>query len=381
MYTRCVHCDSVFRVTLQQLQSSSGQVRCGVCEEIFDAFQHLSATDPAELIVEGQPDPSTATGIAPAVTGDALPESAEAAGGWAGEPGSEPPPPEATEAPPGIADHVDVEVPALPAEEPAATPGAGESSVPPAPETLPGPESPAAPASNGDRAESPPTQDFDDAIFAYPEDPAAAPPPPAEEVAAAIEQALPVGSGSRTEELVPESVRLGERVDFVAGRRPRRIGNRLLVAGAALLALVLPAQGLVYFRGALVDRLPAVRPAVAGFCSLLGCDTPLPRLTDQLVIESSDLQAPDPGRPNRVILVAEIGNNAPFRQACPSIELTFTDAADQVVARRVLEPAEYLEAPSIAADGIPARGQIDLRLQIDTGSVTPAGYRIYLFHH
>ena len=40
MHTRCTHCATVFRVTLRQLQSSSGQVRCGVCHEAFDAFVH-----------------------------------------------------------------------------------------------------------------------------------------------------------------------------------------------------------------------------------------------------------------------------------------------------------------------------------------------------
>lgn len=47
MYTRCPHCDTVFRVTPQQLQVSSGQVRCGRCHMAFDAFATLSAQPPA----------------------------------------------------------------------------------------------------------------------------------------------------------------------------------------------------------------------------------------------------------------------------------------------------------------------------------------------
>jgi predicted Zn finger-like uncharacterized protein len=43
MFTRCPHCDTVFRVTPQQLQVSSGQVRCGRCEKVFDAFSTLSS--------------------------------------------------------------------------------------------------------------------------------------------------------------------------------------------------------------------------------------------------------------------------------------------------------------------------------------------------
>jgi predicted Zn finger-like uncharacterized protein len=52
MYTRCTHCETVFRVTPQQLQVSSGKVRCGRCHEVFDAFSSLTA----QLPVAGQPE-------------------------------------------------------------------------------------------------------------------------------------------------------------------------------------------------------------------------------------------------------------------------------------------------------------------------------------
>lgn len=43
MYTRCPHCDTHFRVSREQLQASSGQVRCGRCQEPFDAFATLTS--------------------------------------------------------------------------------------------------------------------------------------------------------------------------------------------------------------------------------------------------------------------------------------------------------------------------------------------------
>lgn len=46
LYTRCPHCESVFRVTTQQLQASGGQVRCGHCQDVFDAFATLTAKEP-----------------------------------------------------------------------------------------------------------------------------------------------------------------------------------------------------------------------------------------------------------------------------------------------------------------------------------------------
>jgi predicted Zn finger-like uncharacterized protein len=46
LYTRCPYCDTTFRVTTQQLQASGGQVRCGHCQKIFDAFATLTAQEP-----------------------------------------------------------------------------------------------------------------------------------------------------------------------------------------------------------------------------------------------------------------------------------------------------------------------------------------------
>lgn len=47
MYTRCPHCDTHFRVSREQLQASSGQVRCGRCHRAFDAFATLTSQPPA----------------------------------------------------------------------------------------------------------------------------------------------------------------------------------------------------------------------------------------------------------------------------------------------------------------------------------------------
>lgn len=43
MLTRCPNCDTVFRVTPQQLQQQHGQVRCGRCMQVFDGFRTLSS--------------------------------------------------------------------------------------------------------------------------------------------------------------------------------------------------------------------------------------------------------------------------------------------------------------------------------------------------
>jgi len=46
LYTGCPQCRTTFRVTTQQLQASGGQVRCGYCSQVFDAFATLTAQEP-----------------------------------------------------------------------------------------------------------------------------------------------------------------------------------------------------------------------------------------------------------------------------------------------------------------------------------------------
>ena len=59
LYTRCLHCGTIFRVTTQQLQASSGQVRCGQCKQVFDAFTTLTAREPQPAAPERQTPPPT----------------------------------------------------------------------------------------------------------------------------------------------------------------------------------------------------------------------------------------------------------------------------------------------------------------------------------
>lgn len=47
MYSQCPKCQTVFRVTMTQLQARDGLVRCGQCSNTFQADQHLYADMPA----------------------------------------------------------------------------------------------------------------------------------------------------------------------------------------------------------------------------------------------------------------------------------------------------------------------------------------------
>lgn len=197
-------------------------------------------------------------------------------------------------------------------------------------------------------------------------EPAPAPLAPPEEPApqAAAQSAAAAGpAASEAEEPQPRS--------------SRRRAFAWSLATLAALALF-GAQAAYVFRTELVLLEPALRPALEEMCATLDCDIPLPRKSEQVGIEASDLH-PDPKQKNLLVLAATLKNRAPFVQAYPHLELTLTDTRDQPLARRVFAPADYLAENAVKA-GFAANGEIAVSLWLDAASVAATGYRLYLFY-
>ena len=68
LYTRCLHCSTTFRVTTQQLQASSGQVRCGHCHTVFNGVAALLSLAPRPRDERNEPEFDEATLGPPTVT-------------------------------------------------------------------------------------------------------------------------------------------------------------------------------------------------------------------------------------------------------------------------------------------------------------------------
>ena len=90
MYTRCPHCETVFRVTPQQLQVSSGQVRCGRCEQVFDAFSTLTSRLSASQDNAADADAPPAAGQQGSARERELPVDSAFAAELSDEPGARP---------------------------------------------------------------------------------------------------------------------------------------------------------------------------------------------------------------------------------------------------------------------------------------------------
>ena len=364
MKTCCPACQTVFRVTSEQLKARAGKVRCGQCRKVFNALEGL--LDDSEPVV-----------VAPAVTAaDAPAEEAPIAA-----------------APPAVAVLLRKEEVATPAEgvPAAATPAdpAAANSVRAA-NPADGAAANAPLASVADLLTASPSDAPSDEAFAAQPDSSGEPAPPAEAepLPAAVEQATGGEPGGGPESmLVARETRelpghsrwlegvMSKPVSATAGRRP----TRLFLIAIGVLALLLVGQLLFHFRGTIVLIAPSTRPALAMLSAAFGTAIPLPRHADLVSIEASDLQT-EPGRNKLLSLQATLRNRASYAQAFPAIELTLTDTDDKAVARRVFMPEEYLPASVLEEKAFRANGDVEVRLSLDAKEVNAVGYRLYVFY-
>lgn len=178
---------------------------------------------------------------------------------------------------------------------------------------------------------------------------------------------------------VPESAVDYENRFAWETKRPRsRLWTILGAIGIPLLLLALLAQALFHFRDTLAANSPALKPLLARACAVVGCTIQPLRSVSALSIDASDLQA-DPAHRGLLILTATIRNRAPYAIGFPHLELSLTDAQDQVVVRRALAPGDYAGGTADTAAGIPGNSEVPVKIFIDASATTQAGYRLYLF--
>ena len=170
----------------------------------------------------------------------------------------------------------------------------------------------------------------------------------------------------------PEQLSLDDQLDTPERRR----AARAWAVAAVLLALALAGQAAYQYRGELAARYPGLRPYLVQLCDALGCALVPPQRPRQIMIEASDLQAIDPRRPGLIQLTATLRNHAEHDLAYPALDLVLTDTREHTLARRVFLPNEYLGRSRDVTAGIPANGEITIRLDLDTGDLNPAGFRL-----
>lgn len=336
MKTRCPDCQTIFRVTPEQLKARAGKVRCGHCQGVFNALDSLLD----ETVVSAVRAPSSTQ-----------------------QPVIAPAPPirladEPTAAQPEAHFTVDDSLTDVdPAElEPAlAEPNFSEPVFSePAFAELPVVE-----------------QDF--------AEPTLVDPPLTEAAAQELGKATGLIMPRETTE-IPGYSKWSEGVMAAAvAHAPEKAARWPFTVAALLLVAALAGQLVFRFRSEIAVTLPSLRPALELLCRAFDADIPLPRHVELVSIETSDLQA-DPARGNLLVLNATLRNRANYGQAYPSLELSLTDTQDVAIARRVFAPTEYLPAKIPAGQPFAANSDIGVHLWIEAKEISAAGYRLYVFY-
>ena len=195
----------------------------------------------------------------------------------------------------------------------------------------------------------------------------------------APEQAIPPPDDEPEEEI--DEIAYEERFAWTKPSKPRRSHGALLGIAIPVLVLALLAQLLFHYRDAVAARWPASKPALARACDFAGCTIkPLRDLAMQsLSIDASDLQA-DAAHKGLLILMANVRSHAAWPLAYPDLEFTLTDTNGATVVRRVLVPSDYAGGATELSKGIPAGGEVPIKLFIDASATTQSGYTLYMFY-
>lgn len=213
----------------------------------------------------------------------------------------------------------------------------------------------------------------DQHLYALPgwrREPQAAAPPHAGEPSARPAPSAGRGAPARPTEIPVVS----ELSLFQPGRR--RAPGAVWALGNLLLVLALVGQFTYFYRDELAANA-TLRPYVARYCALAGCELvayaqPLPPELVQTTI------APHPRYANALRIRAVFVNRTDRPQPFPLMEVSLTDSAGTLLARRTFRAPDYLEASTKEHDGMPPNVAFNALLEVTNPDERAAGYEVQL---
>jgi predicted Zn finger-like uncharacterized protein len=353
MITQCPACATLFKVVPDQLRISDGWVRCGQCDEVFDANAHLQVehvefVEPVQVHPQIETQPDSAQPVLPQEQDEAFAqtrialENVEPEGAHA----------ESTEP----SAHSDgASDPDLALEQGNADP------LDVAPE-------------NFERIDQPLGVSVDAIAQEHAElaDPLNV--VPADDLPATPRFVQSAGlARSEVDDIKLSFLRNQPKETNRSGRWGRLAWGLVGVS----LTLGLMVQWLVQERDRVATSEPRLRAVVEWVCAMTGCTVGPLRQIESIAIDSSSFTKVS-GDLYRLNVVLK--NAASFDLAAPSLELSVTDAQDQPLVRRVLQPAELGNAHGTLAANGEWTVTRSINLKQPAGTERIAGYRLLAFY-
>ncbi|KLU27574.1 hypothetical protein EOS_03625 [Caballeronia mineralivorans PML1(12)] len=147
---------------------------------------------------------------------------------------------------------------------------------------------------------------------------------------------------------------------------------------ALVLFVALIAQVAWWQRETVMVYWPASQPLFAQACEQIGCVVAPPRDIDGLQIENSGLRQVDGS--HKLELKLSLRNRFDVAIAYPALELTLLDDKNNVAIRRVLWPQDYARPGTAIGAGLAARSTQPVIVRLDTGDAVAANYRVQIFY-
>ena len=182
-----------------------------------------------------------------------------------------------------------------------------------------------------------------------------------------------------TQSTLDRELAYASRFSAQEDEKQRWLPSWVFALAIPVLVVAFVAQALFHFRDAIAAHWPKTKPALIKFCAVADCQLHPLQDIGALSIEASDLQA-DPAHKGLLILTATVRNRAAYPLGYPHIELTLSDAQDQVVVRRAFAPTEYMSGAVDLDTGIAGNSELAIKLFIDASATSQAGYQVYLFY-
>ena len=327
--TRCTACGTVFRVVQDQLKVSEGWVRCGRCNDVFNALEGLFdlERDTPPVWRAGVPDraetpvaASDTSAPRTAATNESVPDHNG----------------------PSLGDKIDAQLM-----------GSRESAQDSTPATR---------INERDR------RDFPDAQF----DPDML----NDDTAYAVSTATETPWAVEPQGEVVDSPNPPAFVEHAHKRARLRSPAMRVFSGlaSAVLLVALAGQVVHHFRDSIGARWPVASTSLSALCAAMSCTIGAPRRIDDLAVESTALARVPLLDAFKLSVV--LRNRGAAAVALPSVDLTLTDANGQLVARRMLAPQDF----RAAAVPVVAGAESALQLLFAVAGAPVTGYTVEVFY-
>jgi len=381
----------MFRVVPDQLRISEGWVRCGHCDEVFDANAHLKNLE--EIVQSAQqdeaqvplpPDPTPPLPPEPDPLADSVPVSepehvaqvtetethalkAEEENEQAYDWGLDLPPTE----PPAV--EIDIALPMEPANAQQALDAAAERLY----ENVETNEVPQ------QFEESGPLEPFLDEVPATMQ--GTETPSLAQGVSESIDNWIHEKQVTASMSAVASDSLAAPQDDVPLSFMPkagkpswvgRWFSRWVLVAVSVMMAFALGGQFVWHQRDRLAANYPMLRGPLTAACAMASCTIAAPRQIDSIAIESSAFTNV---RAGIYLLQVTLKNSASLDLAVPALELTLTDLQDRPLFRKVIRAEEIKAKTQVFAAGSELNAGVPIQVRDgDVSSVT--GYKLLAFY-